>query len=48
MIQCALAREFMLPLRNLARADPDPLIALFAAMETLHANEAAVFQVLLA
>lgn len=45
-VECALAREFMLPLRTFPRADPDPLIAVIAALGTLGAGEFAVLQIL--
>src|SRR5207248_1645965 len=32
LVECALAREFMLPLRTFLKPDPDPLIGLFAAL----------------
>lgn len=47
LVECALAREFMLPLRTFARMDPDPLLAAYAAMESLGCGESGVIQVLL-
>ncbi|HKO56340.1 MAG TPA: type IV secretion system DNA-binding domain-containing protein [Thermoanaerobaculia bacterium] len=46
IIECALAREFMLPLRTFLRADPDPLIATIGALGNLTGDEVAVLQVL--
>src|SRR5581483_4267623 len=39
VVECALAREFMLPLRTFLRADPDPLLAMLGAMGDLAAGE---------
>ncbi|MEA2238887.1 MAG: hypothetical protein QOC81_3611 [Thermoanaerobaculia bacterium] len=46
IIECGLAREFMLPLRTFLRADPDPLLASFGALSDLAADEVAVLQML--
>ena len=46
LVECALAREFMLPLRTFARMDPDPLLAVYGAMESLRQGESGVIQVL--
>ncbi|HWW60321.1 MAG TPA: type IV secretion system DNA-binding domain-containing protein [Thermoanaerobaculia bacterium] len=44
--ECALAREFMLPLRTFLRADPDPLIGVFAALGTLGEEDFGAIQIL--
>ncbi len=46
LVECALAREFMLPLRTFLRADPDPLLGTIGALGNLAAGELAVLQVL--
>ena len=46
IVECALAREFMLPLRTFLRADPDPLIAIFAALTSLEDRDFGMVQVL--
>lgn len=44
--ECALAREFMLPLRTFLRADPDPLLGTIGALGSISHNEIAILQVL--
>jgi hypothetical protein len=46
--ECALAREFMLPLRTSLRLDPDPLLAVFAVLSVLRKSELGVLQILFA
>jgi hypothetical protein len=46
LMECALAREFVLPLRTFLKADPDPLIGLFAALGSLAPGELGVLQIL--
>ena len=46
IVECALAREFMLPLRTFLKADPDPLIGLVAALGTLGEREFGALQIL--
>lgn len=46
IIECALAREFMLPLRTFLRADPDPLTGVIAALGSLRESELGVLQIL--
>jgi hypothetical protein len=45
-VECALAREFMLPLRTFLKADPDPLLATFGALAHLSPGDVAVVQLL--
>lgn len=44
--ECALAREFMLPLRTFAKSDPDPLIGVLAALGPLRDGECGALQIL--
>ncbi len=46
IIECALAREFMLPLRTSLRADPDPLTGVIAALGSLRESELGILQIL--
>jgi Type IV secretion-system coupling protein DNA-binding domain len=46
LMECALAREFMLPLRTFLKPDPDPLIGLFAALASLAPRDLGVLQIL--
>lgn len=46
IVECGLAREFMLPLRTFSRTDPDPLTALFATLGNLADREVAILQIL--
>lgn len=46
IIECALAREFVLPLRTFLRADPDPLTGVIAALGSLRESELGVLQIL--
>lgn len=46
IVECALAREFTLPLRTFGRADPDPLITIIAALGTLEPGDLGMLQVL--
>jgi hypothetical protein len=48
ILECALAREFMLPLRTSLRLDPDPLIALVTALAVLQREELGALQILFA
>jgi hypothetical protein len=48
IVECALAREFMLPLRTFLRPDPDPLTALVAVLATLGQGELGILQILFA
>ena len=46
LMECALAREFMLPLRTFLKPDPDPLIGLFASLSSLTPGDLGVLQIL--
>jgi hypothetical protein len=48
ILECAFAREFMLPLRTSLRLDPDPLIALVTSLAVLQRGELGALQILFA